>query len=87
MAEREEMYPAVQHYGGNKWLYQRGWGAWFGRGPFHARIFYRLLGIWYWDPFRKPSIYDLYLLDCELKDTRDELKRRVKRGRKAALVT
>jgi hypothetical protein len=80
LAEREAMYVKVPSYVGNKWFYQRGWGAWFGRGPLHAPIFYKLLGFQaLLGSFNRPSLYDLYLLDCELKDTRDELNRRVKR--------
>jgi len=86
IVEREAIYPKVSGYFGNKWLYQRGWRSWLGRGPLHSRIFYRFLGLQNIDPFKRPSLYDLYLLDCELKDTRDEIKRRVKR-QKTALAT
>jgi hypothetical protein len=78
MAEREAMYRAVPFSTGNKWLYQRGWGILFGRGLLHARIFYRFYALQYLG-FRSPSLYDLYLLDCELKDLRDEIRRRVAR--------
>jgi hypothetical protein len=84
IAGRETMYRAVPLTAGNKWLYQRGLGKPLGRGPLHARIFYKLLGLGYLS-FRNPSLYDLYLLDCELKDTRDEIERRVRR-RKAGLA-
>jgi hypothetical protein len=77
IADRESMYRAVPVPVGNKWLYQRGWGLPLGRGPLRARIFYKYLGLPYFR-FRNPSLYDLYLLDCELKDTRDEIERRVK---------
>jgi hypothetical protein len=82
IADREAMYLDLLGYSGNKWLYQRGWGLPLGRGPLHARVFYKLIGLSYF-AFRNPSLYDLYLLDCEIKDTRDEIKRRVGR-RKAA---
>jgi hypothetical protein len=52
------------------------------RGPLHARIFYKVLGLGYFS-FGRPSLYDLYLLDCELKDIRDEIERRVKRQKTA----
>lgn len=63
------------------------------RGPFHARIFYRI----YWFAFALfnvvklqdlmlPSSYDTYLLECELKDVRDEMKRRIA-ARKAVAAT
>jgi hypothetical protein len=45
-------------------------------------VFYKLLGLSYFT-FGNPSLYDLYLLDCEIKDTRDEIKRRV--GREKAV--
>jgi hypothetical protein len=79
IAERESMYRSVPTTFGNKWLYQRGWGQPLGRGPLHARVFYEFLGLSYLGS----SLYDLYLLDCELKDTRDEIERRVKRQRTA----
>jgi hypothetical protein len=82
IADREFMYQALSQYSGNKWLYQRGWGLPFGRGPLHARIFYKVLGLGYFS-FERPSLYDLYLLDCELKDIRDEIERRVKRQKTA----
>jgi hypothetical protein len=84
ISRREATYRATPIQAGNKWLYQRGLGMPLGRGPLHARIFYKFLGLGYWS-LRNPSLYDLYLLDCELKDTRDEIERRVKR-RKAALA-
>jgi hypothetical protein len=63
------------------------------RGPFHARIFYRIQ----WFAFAllsavkshdlvSPWSYDSYLLECELKDVRDEMKRRIA-ARKGMLAT
>ena len=62
------------------------------RGPFHARIFYRLQ----WFAFALLSLvkshdlilpgYGSYLLECELKDVRDEMKRRIA-ARKAVAAT
>jgi len=49
----------------------------FGRGPLHARIFYRAWGFLYGGPFTGRSLGDLYVLDCEIKDLRDEARRRV----------
>ena len=54
-----------------------------GRGPFHARIFYKFLGLSYLNIFKSSSLYDLYLLDCELKDVRDEIERRIRRQKTA----
>lgn len=47
----------------------------FGRGLLHARIFYRYYALQYLGS----SLADLYLLDCELKDVRDEIARRATR--------
>jgi hypothetical protein len=85
MALRESTYRSLPSFGGNKWLYQRGLGLPFGRGPLHARVFYRFFGLAYLSLRNAPSLYDLYLVDCELKDTRDETRRRVK-PQKTALV-
>ena len=79
MAEREALYRAVPFSSGNKWLYQRGVGIVFGRGPLHARFFYRFYALQYLGS----SLSELYLLDCELKDVRDEIKRRM--GQKKAI--
>jgi hypothetical protein len=73
MAERDALYRAVPFSYGNKWLYQRGVGILFGRGLLHARIFYRFYALQYLGS----PLSELYLLDCELKDLRDEIKRRV----------
>ena len=82
MVDREATYRDLPGYSGNKWLYQRGLGMLFGRGLLHARVFYRFLGLGYYT-FGGPSLCELYLLDCELKDIRDDIKRRV--GRKKAI--
>jgi hypothetical protein len=86
MADREAMYRDLHGHFGNKWLYQRRLQMPFGRGPLHARVFYKLIAFGYFGPSRKASLYDLYLLDCELKDVHDEIKRRVVR-KKAIPVT
>ena len=74
MAEREALYRAVPFSSGNKWLYQRGVGMVFGRRLLHARIFYRFYALQYLGS----SLSELYLLDCELQDVRDEIKRRMR---------
>jgi hypothetical protein len=53
--------------------------AWplFGRGPVHARWAYRFWIGYYWI-FRGP-VGTQYLVECEIKDLRDELQRREKR--------
>jgi hypothetical protein len=85
MTKRKTTYQAAPFQAGNKWLYQKGFGMPLGRGPFHAPIFYKFLGLSYASVFGSPSLYDLYLLDCELKDVRDEIERRVRR-KKTAMV-
>jgi hypothetical protein len=69
----------------NIWLYQQGFGMPFGRGLLHARIFYKVMGFFYGGSLSGKSLGDLYVLDCEIKDIRDELQRRVSvRGAKTS---
>jgi hypothetical protein len=49
----------------------------FGRGPFYARWAYRLWIFYYW-PFRGTTGTQ-YMVECEIKDLRDEMQRRSKR--------
>lgn len=60
----------------NRWLYKVAGGMPFGRGPFHARFFYRAMGFVYGGPLNGRSLGDLHVLDCEIKDVMDQLKRR-----------
>jgi hypothetical protein len=53
----------------------------FGRGPIHARLAYKIWIGYFWI-FRGPR-GTLYLTECEIKDLRDEIRRRV-RARRAA---
>ena len=64
--------------GPNRWLYKTGLGMPFGRGPIHARILYRVMGLMYGGFLNGRSLGDLYVLDCEIKDIMDELKRRAR---------
>jgi hypothetical protein len=73
LAERNALYSSLPGLMGNKWLYQKGLGLPLGRGPFHGGIFYKIAGLCYGGS----SLGDLYELDCELKDVRDEIQRRV----------
>lgn len=61
----------------NRWLYKLGLAMPFGRGFLHARMFYRAMGLLYGGPLNGRSLGDLYVVDCEIKDIMDELKRRV----------
>jgi hypothetical protein len=81
LSEREKLYAWLPSYGGNKWLYQKGLLKQFGRGPLHARVFYKIIGSLNFSSFRRPNLRDLYLYDCEIKDIRDEIQRRVMRNK------
>ena len=67
--------PAV---GSLRGLFRYGF-AWplFGRGPLHARWAYRFWIGYYW-PFRGP-LGTQYLVECEMKDLRDEMQRRIEK--------
>ncbi|KRE08767.1 hypothetical protein ASE61_04225 [Bosea sp. Root670] len=84
IAHREELAPRAGDRA-NRWIYSGGAGMPFGRGLLHARIFYRLMGFWYDAPLNRRSLGDLYVLDCEIKDIMDELKRRVRMRRTRGL--
>ena|ERR1700754_3487626 len=90
MADREALFATPSNYGLQKSAYQNGLTLWFGRGLLHARIFYELYAFLTFGPFfkmfRKYDLRELYLLDCELKDVRDEIKRRLAR-KKAIPIT
>ena len=87
IAETETKHRKTLAHASGKVFY-RIWKGSHIRGPFHARIFYKiqifLFGVWTegWSP----DGIDLYLLNCELKDVRDEIRRRV-RHRKPAIAT
>jgi hypothetical protein len=89
MADREALFLTSSNYGLQKSAYQNRLTLWMGRGLLHARFFYELYSLLTFGPsfkmFRKYSLRELYLLDCELKDVRDEIKRRV--AQKKALPT
>jgi hypothetical protein len=81
LAERPKLSSSIS------WLERMAWQSitwpwiWIGRGPLRARIFYRLIALDFGQ--RKNNLIDLHypsalhLLDCELKDVRDEIQRRV----------
>jgi hypothetical protein len=87
LAQREELYLSLSGLAGNKWLYQQGFGLPLGRGPFHARIFYRIAAFLYAGRLNGRSLGDLHLLDCELKDVRDEIQRRVTASKRNKAVS
>lgn len=73
--------------GANRWLYKTGAAMPFGRGPLHARVFYRVIGLMYGGPLNGHSLGDLYVLDCEIKDIMDELKRRARARQRQRFVS
>ena len=92
ISETESMIQTLRPTVRNKWIYRLGAGLIVGRGLLHARFFYKLYVIAF-HTFRllnggesngiRKSI-ECYFLDCELKDTRDEIKRRVRRRKLVA---
>jgi hypothetical protein len=91
IAETETKHRATLIHASGKVPY-RIWKASLVRGPFHARIFYKIQALLFggWAAIMGsgplPEDVDLYLLNCELKDVRDEIARRV-RLRKTAIAT
>jgi hypothetical protein len=77
MTQRFGSTPRVGSIGGVIW--HADWP--FGRGPIHARLAYRIW-IWYFWPFRGPR-GTRYLVECEIKDLRDEIERRMKVRRRS----
>jgi hypothetical protein len=75
MEEREQIYISNREKTG-RWLYKKGWLIPFGRGPFHARVFYQIWATYHYGTKKPGSLGQLYMIDCELKDIVDELKRR-----------
>jgi hypothetical protein len=76
--ERFGSAPAVGSLGG---LFRYGFAWWpSGRGLIHARWAYRLRMGYFWI-FRGP-VGTQYLVECEIKDLRDEMQRRVLMRRK-----
>jgi hypothetical protein len=76
--ERREWLASRAGDAPNRWLYRLGLAMPFGRGPFRARIFYQAMGLIYGGRLTGHSLGDLYVVDCEIKDVMDELKRRLK---------
>jgi hypothetical protein len=89
--EMETRYQAIPAYAKGKWIHRGAVGFLIGRGLLHARIFYKIQAVVIGcfllvrgDALLSPAAIDLYLLDCELKDTQDEIKRRIGRQRAVA---
>ena len=91
ISETETKHRATLAHKRGKVIY-RIWKGAMGRGLFHGRIFYKMYVLLFGlfatlqgEILTGPNI-DLYLLNCELKDVRDEINRRV-RYRKTAAAT
>jgi hypothetical protein len=85
LAERQAIETSLPGaIGGWEWQANTFPWTWFGRGPFHARVFYKLVAL-YFGP-SKTTYGALYLLDCEIKDVRDELQRRISQHRARAEI-
>jgi hypothetical protein len=92
LAEKEAFIRSLPFYAKNKLIYRLE-SIWFGRGPLHARIFYRiqgfaiaLFGLLEGGFLMTRQAYKTYLMQCEFKDVRDEMKRRIA-ARKAVAAT
>lgn len=73
---RSERFGTAPPVGSLKGLFRYGFAWWpGGRGLIRARWAYRLR-IGYFGPFRRP-LGTQYLVECEIKDLRDEMQRRV----------
>lgn len=84
LEERQALYDSIPWIvADEKWLYRSGFGYWFGRGPIRSRVIYKLVG-GYFGPFKHNPFDTLYRYDCELKDVRDEIERRVANRKKQA---
>ena len=81
MDERQSLYASIPLVVADvKWMYQSGLWYWFGRGPIHSRLIYKVAGGYFW-PFKNNPFGALYRYDCEIKDVRDEIERRVTQRR------
>lgn len=83
LQERERLVARLRSDRRNRldvWLAKHDLSYVFGRGPLHARIFYKLRarlthGSLHGSPIG--PIGGVYVLECEIKDIRDEMQRRV----------
>ena len=92
VAEKEAYIRSLAFIQQNKLAYRLGTGL-FGRRLLHARIFYRiqalligLLSALGNGNLVTPSSLEAFLRECEFKDVRDEMKRRIA-ARKAVAAT
>jgi hypothetical protein len=92
ISETETKHRATRAHASGRVIY-RIWKGSMGRGLFHGRVFYKvqafLLGGFVaivGQEVLTETDLELYFLNCELKDVRDEIKRRI-RYRKTAAAT
>ena len=90
ISETETRHRATLAHASGRVIY-RIWKGSLSRGPFHARIFYQiqihlfgLLAALEGQNLLTRSDIDLYLLNCELSDVKDEIERRVRYRKTAA---
>jgi hypothetical protein len=94
ISERAALDQRNSTYFGSGW-FRFHWGL-LRRGLFHARIFYKIQGLAFlfvtqvlslqFDFAKSSSFYEVYLCNCELKDVRDEIERRVRRAKGQRVV-
>src|SRR5262245_60344816 len=71
---RNTRFGTVPRVGSLKGIMRYGFEWPFGRGPIHARWAYKIWIGYFW-PFRGPR-GTLHLVECEIKDLRDEIQHR-----------
>jgi hypothetical protein len=85
ISETETQHRTLPAHVRDKLVHRAEVGLFVGRGLFHARVFYKIQAALFVGFGILPH-FNLYLLDCELKDVRDEINRRV-RNKKTAEAT
>jgi hypothetical protein len=90
ISETETRHRATVAHASGSVIY-RIWKGSLGRGLFHARIFYQIQVLLFGmstlldsQTLLSRSDIDLYLLNCELSDVKDEIERRVQYRKTAA---
>lgn len=93
IAEKEAHVQSLSFIQKNKLAYRLETGL-FGRGLLHARIFYQiqalligLVSLLDNGGLTTPSSLGAYLRECEFKDVRDEMKRRIAARKAVAAAT
>ena len=84
VSERIALAETIDHFTtlGNKFLYEKGWGMPFGRGPIRSPYIYRIAAVLYGGSSAR-GLGRLYMIDCELKDLMDECRRRIRHSERS----